>query len=382
MTHGISIHAYTSLLSGADYLGNVTKDASNYTHTIAALGGYDSMSFTYTGTLPEVEDWFVKGLGRHIVVYDDGLQVCWEGFVNRMTLSAGSLSITRGPLLDISNRVALVYSTVNATVTPPIVGERATTAYASDTDSQEQWGILETILSGGGMTATTAAQVRDTYLAENKDPVSSQTVNLDQGAAASIKIECSGYYRWFDAYYFSDTATTGTVNLTVKMASIIADNPNIAWLAFGTDNITANTLQVAGYEDNDVGAWGLLKGLVAHGDTADNRYTFGVYAGQEIYYAAAPTDIAYTQRIADPNQRVFSAGGVEVPGYNVLPARWLFLSDFLSGQILSSDYRTDPRYVFIEKVTFSEPNKLTITGGRVEELPQKLAKFGLSGIGG
>ena len=192
MTRGISIHAYTSLLSGADYLGNVTKDAGNYTHTISALGGYDSMSFTYTGTLTEVEDWFVKGLGRHIVVYDDGLQVCWEGFVNKMTLSAGSLSITRGPLLDVANRVALVYSTVNTAVTPPIVGARAKTANANDTDSQGQWGILETILSGGGMTATTAAQVRDTYLAENKDPVSSQSISLDQGAAASIKIECAG----------------------------------------------------------------------------------------------------------------------------------------------------------------------------------------------
>jgi len=376
----ISIQVFEPLVKGGGYLFDVTGKESGYQHTIQALGGYWSASFTIQASQNEIEDWIDGGLGRHIEVYDEGQVKIWEGFVDSVDGNLGGLSVTRGPLMDVANRVSLVYSTVDTSTSPPTMGVRARTATVNDTDSQSRYGIIERVLSAGGVSSSIVEDIRDTYLAEHKEPQTSQQVNIGGSSSeASVTVNCLGYVHWLAAYTYSNT-TTGTQNLSTKLQNILATDPNSI---FSTDysKITTNTLQVAAWENDDDVAWGLVKGLVAKGDASSNRYLFGIYNDRQARYEAMPTEIAYQQRLSDPEMRIETLDGQRVFPWNVLPGKWLFISDFLIGRVTASDLRFDPRALFIESVTYTAPWGLQVSGGKTDKLAQRLAQLGLSGVG-
>jgi len=127
--------------------------------------------------------------------------------------------------------------------------------------------------------------------------------------------------------------------------------------------------------------WDYIKALTSRGDASDNRYTFGIYNGRKAYYTVQPTTNTYVQRLTDPKVRVETLTGQEVYPWNVTAAKWLFYPDFLIGRIAPSNLRDDPRYEFIETVSYSAPWGLTHNGSKVGRLDQKLAKLGLGGVG-
>lgn len=363
-----------------DALGD-KLDNGTYSHTISALGGYDSALIKIVDTQIDLEDWLANGLMRHIEVYNPSLVKIWEGFVNQIDIILGGLSVTRGPLLQVSNNVALTYSTVDTTVSPPAIGMRATTAFNSDADSQALYGVLESVLSAGGISTTEATTVRDVFLNENKDPQTSQKLNISQGGGGiTLSLNCLGYSHLFKKYVYNQTASTGTANLSDVLAAIITADPNSIF-STSTNKITANTLQVKQYLNDNAAAWSLIQGLVARGDSSDNRYIFGIYNGRVPTYEAIPTDFEYQQRLSDPAQRVETPQGIEVKPWDVTAGKWLFVPDFLIGQVQPTDLRLDPRMIFIESLTYTMPWGLSIQGGKTDKLSQKLAKLGLGGIG-
>jgi len=367
-----------SYMADGEFLETLTSQVDSWQHVISAWGGYDSATFTVKDRKERIESWLEEGLGRHVVCYSPALSVVWEGFVNKVSVNLGRLSATRGPLLDCANRVAVVYSTIDTSTSPPTVGVRVKTSSSNHTDSQARYGIIEKVLSAGGATATNAEQIRDTYLAENAWPMTSSVLGQSE-SEPSVSVECLGYVHWFKAYVYNDTSASGTQNLSAKIQAIL--NAQLNTIILGYD-ITENTLAVDRYENDDRTAWDLLRSLTAMGDADDNRYLFGVYAGRRARYEQASFDVAYRMRLSEPEQRVETLTGATVKPWDVLPGRWLFLSDLLVGRTTPVSLRTDPRYLFIESMTFTAPFQLSIGGGKVETLSQKLARMGLAGVSG
>ena len=381
---GFTILVYKPAIGAGTYtpagtlIGEFSHEVEQYQHTIAALGGYDSASFSINDRQENLEDWLDR-LGYHVEVYNPDLVLIWEGFIDSVAVNVGALAVTRGRLTDIGNRALCVYSSVDTTTTPPTMGVRARTALANNTTSQARYGIIEKYMSVGGATQVTAEQIRDTWLAENDEPETSQQFSTG-GEQTSVMVNCAGYSRWLEQYVYNQTANTGTINVSTAIQNAIAANPNGL---FSTDytGIVANTLQTQRYVNDDDTAWGYIKYLVSQGDAADGRYLFGIYAGRKARYEAMPTETAYLQRLSDPKLRVETPTGQEVKPWDVLPGRWLFYPDFFIGRITPPDRRDDPRYEFIERVTFTAPWGLSHTGSKVATLGQKLAKLGLGGTG-
>lgn len=373
----ITISVFDPLVKSDNFIENINSTQNTYRHTINTFGGYWDASFTISDKQEKLENWLSDGLGRHIEVFDEAQNKIWEGFINEIRLGLGGLQVTRGPLLNIGNRVRLMYSTVDTTTSPPIVGIRTTTAISNDTDSQSLFGIINKILSSGGTTSTDADEIVSNYLAEYTQPDTSQSLT-NQRSSLNVQVSCLGYFHWLN-YPYNNT-TTGTQNLSTKIEAILGDDPN-GFISSDFSKITANTLQVPAFEnDNDI-AMGLIKGLVSLGDTSDNRHTFGIYSDRIAEYEAIPTDIAYQNRLSDPEQRIETLTGKRVNPWNVLPARWLFIPDFLIGQSIPDNLRDDPRSIFIESVTYTAPWGISIQGGKTDRLSQKLARLGLGGIG-
>lgn len=377
----LPISAFQPLIAGNalvdDTLGSQVE---GYSHEIYANGGYWSAGFTIRDNKSAVEDWFSNGLNRHIEVYNVGRAKIWEGFVNQIKLTMGSLSAVRGPVLDIANRVQVVYQTISYNTVPPIAGNRAVTDVINDTASQAIYGILEETLNGGtGLTAE-MAQVAAVYLAENSNPETSQSINIGNSQTPAVQIECLGYVHLFNKYYYTETANGGTETIRAKLQNVMADDPNAL---FSTDYsmIAANAATVGQYEDDEQKAWSIIKDLVARGDGSNNRYTFGIYNGRRATYAAVPTTIYYEHRIADRGQEVqLASTGATVFPWDVTAAQWLFLPDFLIGTSPQADLKLDSRNVFLESVRYTSPWGLELSGGKVSKLPQILAKRGLGGF--
>jgi len=93
-------------------------------------------------------------------------------------------------------------------------------------------------------------------------------------------------------------------------------------------------------------------------------------------------DLAYLQRLADPNQEITTPTGAPVYPWEVRAGRWLFFTDFLAGRVpATTPVREDPRMLFLESITYTAPNSLMLTGSRVSRLDQAIGRYGLSGIG-
>ena len=377
---GISIISGTPLWSDSVDNWHLTQQVEQYQHTIQAVGGYWSAQFTIKGDRKLADDWLQDGLGRHIEVYDGSLTQIWEGFVDKLVVSYGPLSVTQGPLLDVANRVSITYSTIEYDEDDnPVVGTRVTSAVQEDTDSQDIWGIIPKVLSTGGVEDNDATEICQTYLAEHSQPEVGKSFRSDSSRDTSVTVYCKGYVHWLNWPY--DNTTGGTDDADDKLIAVLGDSPNVAWLAISTEHVDANTLQVPLWEDENNLALSVVKDIVARGGTSNERWIFGIYANLEAYYQAAPTAIEYQQRLSQPKPIVEGIGGDEVYPWNVLPGKWLMFPDFLIGQAAELDLADDPRCMFIETVKFTAPQGLDLTGGKTDTLDAVLAQMGLSGIG-
>jgi len=368
-----------------DQLG---QQADSYEHEILANGGFWSARLSFTAPRQELESWFGQGLNRHIEVYGPELTVLWEGFVNQITYSAGTLTAVHGPVMQVTNRASVTYTPIlDATTTPPTVGTQTTTVIDDDDDSRALYGVLESVLSQGQLlddgTTDEAEQIRDTFLAENAWPQSSEDLGLGDTAQPSITLDLLGYVHRFQRYVFQDT-TAATVQIsnnagTGKLQLAIADDPNGMFPA-DYNRMDNNALLTSRYENDNRMAWDVIQELVGVGDVNDTRYTFGVYEGRVATYAAMPTTVTYQHRIGGAAMRLEGYGSEqEIMPWLVRPARWLFLPDFLVGQSTPTIRRRDPRYVFVEAVRYTAPWGLQISGDKVGRLDQMLAKLGMRG---
>jgi len=380
MANNISaISVSDSFFRTASFITTLNDNINTYTHTIDNFGGYVSASFSLSDSQENVEDWLSDGLGRHIEVYDEGQNKIWEGFVNQVDISLGSLSVKRGPLLDITNRVKVIFPIiVGLGFTPPIIGTATSTGIVDDTVSQGKYGIIYRVLDAGNSTVVNANELANSYLANFKEPETSHSVNIGGGGdAPTAKVDCIGYYNFLKYPY--SVATIGEQNLSTKIQDIITAEPN-SIISTDFTKITANTLQVTTQEVDDNEGLSLIKGLLSLGDTSDNRYLFGVFNDKVAKYNVVPTTLEYQQRLSDPEGKIETLTGERINPWNVMPGRWLLLNDFLIGKTIPTDLRLDQRAIFIERVTFTAPWGLTIEGGKSDTLPQKFAKLGLGGI--
>jgi len=348
-----------------------------------AIGGYWSASATVNHRQDAIEDWIWRGLGRHIQVQDEALDVVWEGFVNNITATLGTMEFHIGPLMETPNRLRVVYSTMDNTLSPPVGGFRARTAIVNDIDSQAMYGIIQKMLSTGGSTAVEAAQNGGTYLAEHAWPTTDRRSSLLSGKAGAMTLEMLGYWAWLGAYVYNQTAATGYVNASAKLQAVIAACPNTGLFSTNYGRITANTVQVSQWEDEDRTAETVVKAINSMGTTTYGRTNVGFTKNRQIVYEPAPTSIRYVQRAASNDMLTDLIGG-QVRPWNVEPGQWIFYADFLTGQlppVTGAQLKRDPRCGLIEVVTLDNKYGLDINGVHVGTLDQMLARQGLAGIG-
>lgn len=351
-----------------------------YSHQLSASGGYLQATIVFNSSREYAEEWFSKGLGRDIKVYaPDGVSEIFHGFVDIVQVQMGALVATRGPLLDIVNRIETVYSLVLDTGgVQPIIGVSEIGATANDTDSQDEWGILQASVNIGEATSSKANRYRDTFLAERAQPYANQQISLGAITNPTVTLTVKGYVNFMSAYIYTDD-TSGTTTISQRIQDIISGDPS-SRLSTDYSFVSSNTFAIPSSEYAQASAMDIMKALNALGDASDNRYIFGVYQDRKMHYEQAPSAFEYFYRIHERRQRITTDQDIEVKPWNVKPGKWLLVSDWLIGdKVATTATREDARAQFVETVVYTMPYGLQLSGQKVDRLPQFVAKMGVGG---
>jgi hypothetical protein len=226
-SRGLSINIHHPLWQGGQYIESLQLDVNAWRHSSRAKGGCWDGSFSIRANHDTAMEWLTNGLGRHVELADESLEVVWEGFIDTITVTSGNISIEVGPLLDMSNRVIVTYSELDTSIEPGIPGARTETDPADDLASQERYGILETVRSVGAITADIADQLRDAWLQRHAYPdprPDISTTDQEQNILCSLK----GYVHFLDKTRYRQTAEAGFILIRDKIASaVLAENNDL-----------------------------------------------------------------------------------------------------------------------------------------------------------
>lgn len=367
---------------------------SAYSHEIAVDGGYKSATIKLSANVRMIEEWIENGLGRDIEVYSPEGIMIWNGFANEIMGGFGSVQVKRGPMMNVANRVSVVYTPyVDITVAEPTTGETTETTIAEDETSQARYGILETIVNGGTLTDDAtfcgegcvpdneAEEIRDAYLAEYKNPETTHTISTGDAGEVSLTLNCLGYVEWLTKYVYNKTSDI-TIQIPYKIMQVLAADPNSI---ISTDYTFIKTdaqylLLTPELENQNKMAKAIIDEMVVQGDAFDNRTMFGIYKDRKAYYSVVPDTIDYYYNVYSRDKNIISGGGSIIQPWHVTAGKWIKLTDMMAGRDISNtDLRLDPRNVFIESVRYDAPYTLQLTGTKISTVKQLMAKRGISG---
>lgn len=364
--------------SNSGYATDHTQDVTGYDHTHAALGGFWSANLTMRLPLHDLEDWLEYGVGRQVQVKGRGTKTAWEGIVNRVSVNVGGYNMTVGPYLDIANKVKLAYSIFLQLGGGNATGIRVVTEPTSNLSSQAKYGILAKVFSVGGIDSSAVAGLQAMLLERYSQPPRSEDLNLpgDTGLRyIDLKLECIGYAHLLQKYTYNST-TAGTQNLSAKLAAIVAAEPN----ALFSSSVATNTIQVPATQTDDAEAWGLIKAMIAMGDTSLNRYTFGVYENRRVTYKAVDNNVVYVRPLREGASVIQDAQGGLLQPWEVRPGSYVLVTDLLPGKPVASDLNAEQRAIFADTVQYRMPDSLVINGAHAFRIEQRMAQMGLSGV--
>lgn len=338
----------------------------SYQHTITRVGGFWSAEFTVSGDMADVDWWLDEGLGLHVEVHGEDQVLVWEGFVDQVEATVGPLMVTRGPLMDVINRLQLRYTQVN--LGGGVVGdtwEPGIAAWHDDDDSIARYGYIWQLVQGDRLLAVEAPQLAQVYRDDRAWPRTSKQWSAPGEQQPSVRVACRGYAAFMDRYPYRSADAAGA-QVDAKLAAILDTLTEWNGLFASTNaDIAANTVTTKSFEDEQRSAWSIVQEIVRLGGPAAasyGRYSLGVYDGRRVVYEPWPTELDYRQRIADPHLRTETAGGLEVMPWNVRPGRWLMFPDLLVGRVPpGTSFDRDQRVMMIREVTYRAPYGLEMT---------------------
>jgi hypothetical protein len=171
----------------------------------------------------------------------------------------------------------------------------------------------------------------------------------------------------------------GEDNASDKIVSVLNRDPNNLFTYGLASTIRENTIQVGKYEDGTKTALAIMKDIANKGDASDNRHIFSVYENRIFSYDSVPDNIEYRVRATDGRVEKFAGGYIDPWG--VRPGNWMQVDDIGIGKLRDSVRPSeDPSLIFIEKVSYTAPYGLSITGGRASTFRQMLDRLGLGGL--
>ncbi len=357
MPYQHTLHIYQKPALGTSFIRR--SPIYNYRHSINAIGGFDTASCDIAvRSRDDGQQFLDQYLGNRVSFYvDNPVEPIWEGFINRMTFSAGGVEYTIS-LDEMANRVRTIYTAANASpaTTQSVVADSAT--------SQALYGIKQEQVDLGYMQSGTGVTViRDTVLSQRAFPKTS--IMPSQGGGGLLHIECLGFFHTLEWDDYSNAVSNNvqlgnfvdTILGTVANGTTFFDNTDLTDTAANTNTI--NQLSLKGES-----IWDMMLKIQEFGDTTQ-YFVCGVgptlfsTGTRRFYYRAASTTITYTARQSD-GLRIRNLYGQLVDPWRVRPDAGIRVSDALIGWNGVGD---NPTETYIMKIDYDANRQSCIYSG-------------------
>lgn len=320
----------------------------NYRHTIAAVGGFDTASCDIAiRSRDEGQQFLDQYIGNRVAFYvDNPVEPIWEGFINRMTFSAGGVQYTIS-LDEMANRVTVTYTDSAASATAAQISTAS-----NDTNSQAVFGIKQENIDFGYMRSGTGSTgLRTTVVTQKAWPKSS--ITRGQGAGM-LHIELLGFYHTLGWEVYSDTSLlTVSLDAMVNRVRAAIVNTTTFFDNADTSDIEANVTTMVAEHIKRESAWDTLVRIQEIGN-GGAYYTVGITptlhstGTRRLSYKIANSAIEYTAWQSD-GLRIRNLYGQLVPPWTVKPDCGIRVSDMLIGWNGLGD---NPAETYIKTITY------------------------------
>jgi hypothetical protein len=324
---------HSGLLYAREFVDDLTAKHQNYTHTIGAVGGFEQASFVLKGDRAYLDAWFDDGLMRRVVFYNPEGAPVWEGFVEQMKYSVGTIQKTKG-MKGMYNRVYMRFSPLNTATGPPIAGIPITLPY-DDADSQSKWGIKSTVVNGGELTHAEAYAWAQVILRTASEPQLGETVNTQESGSPNIVVTLKGYFEVLNwVPYLSVSLGELPAHQVVTEVLQYFNVFNSGWVSTASDWMDWNHRPERRVADEYHTCWKVITNIIKRGGYSGERWVGGFYQDRTFIYKPAEDFktlygeyLFYARRLNDPAQRIYDENGVEVRPWDVVPDRILMTVD-------------------------------------------------------
>lgn len=328
----ISVFYSSSLYSKAEH--RLHRIAS-YKHQNLMVGGCNTASLTFSSDHLFAEDWVWNGLGRMIEVFSQNGVMVWQGIVNNITINLMDRAVVVGPYMNISNNVVVAYAEMDWAGLNNTAGQYLETAWNSDSESIDKYGMLEEVVSGGQGLESEMEVLRDRSLAKKKDPQISEGTTTTPGTV-NVALECVGLHRLmekqvYNKAYYDD----GLYYLNLKIDDILDDNYNFAIGSENHINIIRDIHEVAEdvnvKEDKNRMGWQIIKD---HVTKSSLDLVVGVFPDRKfILHDITETndnkpDTAYYRTPGSGRIKLGHSSDQYVEESEIMPGRYMELTDF------------------------------------------------------
>lgn len=329
-------------LYARQFVDDLTGNHEGYRHVVRAVGGFESANFRLLGTRDYLDGWFEDGLMRRVVLYNpQGVEV-WEGFVNRLRYSIGTLQKTRS-MDGMYNRVVQIYTPIVSEPEEPVIVDPPHDPIYDDAASVAEWGVKAVFVSGGEMTDEEAFAWGRAILRDKSQPAVGESVNTQATNPPFMDVECLGYYHTLKWMPFLPEETTCTVSAAEIQAHqaiqeilrFYSECVNTGWVSTDSSWMDYNFLSYR-QRSNQKSCWDVIADIIRLGGAGGERWVGGLYQNRQMVYKPAEAlDALYgeymqlVRSLNDREQKIYDEQDVEVKPWDVLPDRILRTVDLL-----------------------------------------------------
>ena len=349
---------YDRVTNSDAFLGNITHLAQDWQRSTWRVGGYYLGSFQ-VGEITSVRlaGYFDQWLGQRLTEKTLGM-TSWEGIIYEMRLVLDGIEYIRTLDPDYwHNKVKVVYSSD--------IGDREEIAWSENTDSSDEYGEAQQIITLAGATSAAATALQGRSLLAFAWPRSRMAGGMLRPGARAAQRESDGLYVTVAGYWatlnwryreatISDTAYNSVVTLVgaSEFVSIGRAEANSMDLLLDCEPIAQRLGD-------------LLEDTIGHGDASGNVWQGGVYADRKFVYEQAPTTVTHFLR----DGQLVNAAGVPVVPELVEPGFLLKNASAPTGGQPPgvSSLWDDPQVSYVDEVEFIAPDELRLRLHGVEE---------------
>lgn len=321
---------------------------SSETHALIDSGWFLNARFDIEGPEDQLNEIFSNGLARDVKIYDEFGLTAWEGLITTFILR----TTTTGRLVSLNNIANRTILRVNVDGNP-----HAKPAAQNDTDSQNQYGIIERVLhltktkdgidNANNMLQVAIDNISDPYkMAEMRNLINDSIPHR----RAILSVICTGYAFYLVHRTYNKLTANTEANISTIISNIITDKGDFV----ASTSVETNTQQSNQFYNDDEMSWDIIVELSGESDTNDNKYIVGMNEDRNFYYRQrAAESLDNIQLTRDGLGIVRHVREGTISPIRIVPDQYMRDTSIMNDPGTAySKIRLDPQVSYIERVVY------------------------------